>query len=103
MGQGYAVRLDHGMLESNRDDLGFINPNLHRRIIYCECMELNSWICPVHKDVGVCNCEPYVIPCECGVRNRSNETYKVSINGIQSYLETSIKIRDEDSVISEIP
>jgi hypothetical protein len=65
VGQNNAARLANEALQLNtnedtielrRDALGFTNPNLHRRQLFCLC-EL-EWECPTHGHVGPCDCNP---------------------------------------------
>jgi hypothetical protein len=58
-------------LSSQRDDVGFTHPNLHRRIKMCECMK--EWYCTLHKNIGPCNCRP-TIECVCHLITDSDIT-----------------------------
>jgi len=59
--EALQLNTDQDTLESRRDALGFTNPNLHRRILYCLCED--EWVCPTHGHIGPCNCNP---PTGCG-------------------------------------
>ena len=92
IGQLNSVRVYDGSVESTRDNLGFTNPNLHRRIKYCECG--NEWICQLHKHIhnehcekdadgnyicggrGHCHCQPG-IECECEKHLTVNVIYAI--------------------------
>lgn len=77
MGQGKAVLADADDLA--RDELGFTNPNLHRRI-------------ELHEPTGHEN-PPEYAPRE----------YSLDLCSVHSYRTTTITLHNEDSIDSEIP
>lgn len=79
MGQGPAVIANEEDLA--RDELGFTNPNFHRRVEPHE---------PLAAD-NILNQE---------VEDRS---YKLNLMDVYSYRTTEIHVHDENSVTSEIP
>ena len=90
MGQGPAVQVsidDDGVIEVIRDDdyardeVGFTNPNFHRRVD------------PKEPEISENILNQEVDPRE----------YKLNLMGTNSYRTTIINVHDEESVVSEIP
>lgn len=76
MGQGPGTYVDSDSEEQVLDDIGFTNPNLHRRI------------------------DPQPDPFPGAVAPNS---YSISIHGKDSYRTVTLHTHDEDSDESEIP
>lgn len=79
MGQGPAELATEDDLE--RDELGFTNPNLHRRV------------------------EPHDPPIADDPRNQeiAPRSYQLNIQGVRSYRTTQINVHNEESIDDETP
>ena len=76
MGQGPSVPVVPNSEEAELDELGFTNPNLHRRIDPQDPVDLDAV---------------------------SPNSYSIGIYGKHSYRTVTIHVHDEDSTSSEIP
>lgn len=76
MGQGPATKIESNSLESTKDEFGYTQPNLHRRV-----------------DPQEPNDDTETSPRE----------YKLGVYGLDSYRTTEINYHDEESETSEIP
>lgn len=79
MGQGPAVPADE--YDKMRDDLGFTNPNLHRRIEPQDPPKADD---PLNQEV-----QP--------------RDYSLNLQNVHSYRTTTINVHDEDSIYDETP
>jgi len=79
MGQGPAILADEDDLD--RDELGFTNPNLHRRV------------------------EPHDPPIADDPKNQelSPRQYQLNLQNVRSYRTTQINVHDEESIDDETP
>lgn len=75
MAQGLAEPIEAKSEEANKDEIGFTNPNLHRRI------ETD-----LEKPDGVLDME-----------------ISLRVQGVESYRTTSYTVHDEESTTCEIP
>lgn len=79
MGQGPAVPADEEALA--KDELGFTNPNLHRRVDPQEPPVADN---PLNQEIAP-------------------RGYQISIQNLRSYRTTQINVHDEESIDCEIP
>ena len=77
----FTTVVDDDSIEKRRDNIGFTNPNLHRRVDPQDPEVADN---PLNQEI-----EP--------------RTYNLQIQGVHSYRTTELHVHDENSIDSEIP